>query len=327
MRNAPHVLLLAVLILPAFLAAQAGSSASYLPDTQVAGSSLITNFPTFGSTLHFGLSDAMTNGEVTKLQAWLRGNATIYPEGLVTGFFGAATESAIKKFQCDQNIVCSGTPGSSGWGVVGPLTRSAIARMSGVQADTGSVGAILPPSAPAQSGNLQASPVPSVPNTMRFDWSGAIGDTYVINFGDSGYGAVLSGNSVDHSYTSPGNYLASLYKFTTNTSPSEVGKLLVNVPAYSGAGPDMYVQGGTGAAVGSGVSCVAWTGTKNEKSFADGSSYDGQCGCFPNDSGGWNCAEAFSCPAAWPPRCVNGTWNLGNTPVPSYLEWPPKLSI
>jgi peptidoglycan hydrolase-like protein with peptidoglycan-binding domain len=37
--------------------------------------------------------------EVTKLQEILAGDREIYPEGLVTGFFGPLTLRAVKKFQ------------------------------------------------------------------------------------------------------------------------------------------------------------------------------------------------------------------------------------
>ncbi|MFN7088787.1 MAG: peptidoglycan-binding domain-containing protein, partial [Candidatus Paceibacteria bacterium] len=48
---------------------------------------------------------------------------TLYPEGLVTGYFGTLTEQAVKNFQCRYNIVCGGSPLETGWGQVGPQTR------------------------------------------------------------------------------------------------------------------------------------------------------------------------------------------------------------
>lgn len=38
------------------------------------------------------------------------------------GIFGPITENALKDFQCRYNIVCSGTPSTTGWGVVGAKT-------------------------------------------------------------------------------------------------------------------------------------------------------------------------------------------------------------
>ena len=43
-----------------------------------------------------------------------------------TGFYGSLTEAAVKQFQCKNNIVCSGTPRSTGWGLAGPKTRGVL---------------------------------------------------------------------------------------------------------------------------------------------------------------------------------------------------------
>lgn len=40
-----------------------------------------------------------------------------------TGYFGALTQSALKKFQCEKSIVCFGLPG---WGTLGPRTRAVL---------------------------------------------------------------------------------------------------------------------------------------------------------------------------------------------------------
>lgn len=46
--------------------------------------------------------------------------------GKETNFFGAKTRSAVKEFQCDQDIVCSGGRYSTGYGLVGKETRLAL---------------------------------------------------------------------------------------------------------------------------------------------------------------------------------------------------------
>lgn len=71
--------------------------------------------------LRLGSTDAATNGEVTKLQQFLaRGDQSIYPEALITGYFGTKTEAAVKRFQSQSGV--------SAIGVVGPKTREAIKR-------------------------------------------------------------------------------------------------------------------------------------------------------------------------------------------------------
>lgn len=77
-------------------------------------------------TLSVGISDKETNGEVTKLQKALAEDRTLYPEGKVTGYFGPATESAVKRLQVRENILPSSAPLGSA-GVVESMTRTFLA--------------------------------------------------------------------------------------------------------------------------------------------------------------------------------------------------------
>ncbi len=47
----------------------------------------------------------------------------IYPEELITGYYGKLTVKAVQRFQCKYGIVCSGTPETTGYGLAGPITR------------------------------------------------------------------------------------------------------------------------------------------------------------------------------------------------------------
>lgn len=67
-----------------------------------------------------------TTGVVKRLQTILAKDKTIYPEGLVTGYFGPATLKAVQAFQKKHNIVSEGTPETTGYGAVGPKTASAL---------------------------------------------------------------------------------------------------------------------------------------------------------------------------------------------------------
>ena len=66
------------------------------------------------------ITQTLTRGskgdEVTQLQEFLKQNPEIYPEGLVTGFFGPATETAVKRFQEKHGI--------ESIGIIGPKTRA-----------------------------------------------------------------------------------------------------------------------------------------------------------------------------------------------------------
>ena len=72
---------------------------------------------TGGVCFNVDLKYGMTSDEVKKLQTQLKLDPTVYPEGLVTGYFGPLTLKAVKAFQTKYGI----TPVS---GFVGPLTRA-----------------------------------------------------------------------------------------------------------------------------------------------------------------------------------------------------------
>lgn len=71
------------------------------------------------------LSRNMRGEDVRGLQNFLVANGLLTVDS-ATGFFGGLTEAAVKKYQCDSSLVCSGSPSSTGWGAVGPRTRSSI---------------------------------------------------------------------------------------------------------------------------------------------------------------------------------------------------------
>ncbi|HAU66060.1 MAG: SpoIID/LytB domain protein [Candidatus Uhrbacteria bacterium GW2011_GWF2_39_13] len=74
-------------------------------------SSPTSSCPTFTSTLTFGMKDI----QVEWLQDVLSQLPGIYPEGLVTGYFGSLTREAVISFQKQEGI--------DPVGQVGPITR------------------------------------------------------------------------------------------------------------------------------------------------------------------------------------------------------------
>jgi hypothetical protein len=70
------------------------------------------------------LGKGMTNPQVAILQEFLAGSKSLYPAGTVSGYFGSLTEGAVKAFQVKYGIASSGTPGTTGYGFVGPKTRA-----------------------------------------------------------------------------------------------------------------------------------------------------------------------------------------------------------
>jgi peptidoglycan hydrolase-like protein with peptidoglycan-binding domain len=78
------------------------------------------------ATLNRNLDLGMSGSDVSSLQTYFRADVNMYPSGLVTGYFGQLTQSAVQKFQVSRGIVTSGTPPTTGYGRVGPTTRSAL---------------------------------------------------------------------------------------------------------------------------------------------------------------------------------------------------------
>ncbi len=72
----------------------------------------------------------MRGDDVHQLQAFLI-DQNFLSTDLTTGFFGSKTESAVQQFQCAKEITCTGDAASTGWGIVGPKTRSAIEQTCG----------------------------------------------------------------------------------------------------------------------------------------------------------------------------------------------------
>src|SRR3989344_6422380 len=76
------------------------------------------------ATLTRELQVGSTGQDVSDLQIFLAKDATIYPQGLVTGYFGLLTKAAVTNFQVRNGI--------SAVGRVGPITLAAInSQMSG----------------------------------------------------------------------------------------------------------------------------------------------------------------------------------------------------
>lgn len=67
-----------------------------------------------------------TGDEVKTIQMLLAKDATIYPEGKITGYFGPATQAAVQKFQEKYGIAKAG---NTGYGLVGPATRAKLNAM------------------------------------------------------------------------------------------------------------------------------------------------------------------------------------------------------
>jgi chitodextrinase len=108
------------------------STVSVVPPASVvlpiASSSLVTPTPIYATStndfttaLYYGLRSS----GVQALQTFLTQQGYL-SASYDTGFYGNLTVGAVQKFQCAQNIICSGSAFATGWGLVGPRTRAAL---------------------------------------------------------------------------------------------------------------------------------------------------------------------------------------------------------
>ncbi len=96
--------------------------------------------PHLSTTFKKGYRDSNTNGQVSELQQFLSDFYSVEPTQVITGFFGNTTNGYVKRFQGEQNLPI--------FGVVGTLTRAAIARVCTSSQDataTSSPSAVITP--------------------------------------------------------------------------------------------------------------------------------------------------------------------------------------
>lgn len=88
------------------------------------GAIALVSVPTIASAdLTLFLKLGARGTEVSTLQTFLAKDSTIYPQGLVTGYFGSLTKAAVIRFQTANGLGHDG--------IVGPLTRSVINQQMG----------------------------------------------------------------------------------------------------------------------------------------------------------------------------------------------------
>lgn len=116
------------------------------------------------------MSPGDSGSQVSALQTFLAADSTVYPEGLVTGYYGSLTTAAVQRYQCKNGIVCSGDVASTGYGRVGPATLAKIEMQEGTNAGGG---VSLPPVG-TPSGTDVDAPVLSTPTVSMTSNSAAI---------------------------------------------------------------------------------------------------------------------------------------------------------
>ncbi|MFA5172979.1 MAG: peptidoglycan-binding domain-containing protein [Candidatus Paceibacterota bacterium] len=72
------------------------------------------------------LKKGMTGDDVKTLQEILAKDPAVYPEGIISSYFGEATERALGKFQEKEGIVNKAEGEENGYGTAGPRTRETL---------------------------------------------------------------------------------------------------------------------------------------------------------------------------------------------------------
>jgi peptidoglycan hydrolase-like protein with peptidoglycan-binding domain len=200
------------------LQAQQGYTSSTAPATTVAsnaGTMTAGICPSLSRPLGMGAS----GNDVSSLQQFLAQDASVYPDKLVTGYFGALTQAAVQRWQAKYGIVSSGTPDSNGFGVVGPRTKAAIMAqcVPGVTSQTGtpSVASGFISVSPATGNAPFTTTVTATVNTSN----SCAGTPYTLDFGDgptTRQFIATAGNcsqqvkTFTHTYTAGGVYTVTL---------------------------------------------------------------------------------------------------------------------
>lgn len=76
----------------------------------------LSALPVGAAEISGNLSLGSSGADVTTLQTYLASDSTLYPERLVTGYYGTLTQAAVTRFQARYGIAQVG--------VVGPITRA-----------------------------------------------------------------------------------------------------------------------------------------------------------------------------------------------------------
>ena len=163
----------------AALQAQLGGNPAANTGVRVTDSS---SCPLVGRSLRLGVS----GDDVRRLQQFLARDTSVYPEAIVSGYYGALTEAAVKRWQVKYNIVSSGSPSTTGYGVVGPRTAAAIS----ILCTTGSYGGVPGPGGSTVGGFITVSPIQgAAPLTVNVTATvntanSCTGAIYSLDFGD-----------------------------------------------------------------------------------------------------------------------------------------------
>lgn len=142
--------------------------------------------PLIGRVLKLGTS----GDDVTRLQQFLARDPSVYPEAVISGYYGSLTQAAVQRWQTKYNVVSSGTPDTTGFGVVGPRTAAAISLLCSTGGGGTTGGTTTGTTGASVGGFIQVTPITGnapLPVSVTANvntGSSCVGATYTLNFGD-----------------------------------------------------------------------------------------------------------------------------------------------
>ncbi len=178
--------------------------------------------PTIGGnnscvTISQNLKKGMNNEEVRKLQLFLAQDRTIYPEGITSGYFGGLTERAVQKWQTRHGVISYGTPNTTGYGAVGPKTRTAIAAACGsgnIAQGTDNIVSFTFTTDTGQApfnASVSISMLESACMSYQINWGDGSEPTTHISPQSTSCGGGIGTVTATHTYSLAGDYTATLF--------------------------------------------------------------------------------------------------------------------
>lgn len=222
-----------------------GSATTAAKTTTTASGTVIdsSSCPNIGRSLKVG----STGDDVARLQAFLARDPSIYPNPVVSGYFGSLTQAAVQRWQVKYNIVSSGTPATTGYGMVGPRTAAAIALLCSTTSNANAAGGYITVSPVSGSAPLNVNIAANVNTTLSCS-----GSLYTLNYGDGSAPQSINVppnncaqvvQNFTHSYVYGGTYTIVLASGTHQTSATIT---VAGPPAPNGtAGGTIATNGST----------------------------------------------------------------------------------
>lgn len=167
-----------------------------------------------------------SGNDVRALQQFLAQDPNVYPEGTVTGYFGSLTLKAVKRFQINHDIVSSGTPSTTGFGIVGARTRAAIASLCSGQKTAAHAGGYFTVTPISGTASLTVNGTAFVNTVNSCDSA-----TYILDYGDGTQSQQIpvnagacaqQTNDFSHTYQNAGTYQLTLSAGSHHTTATIV---------------------------------------------------------------------------------------------------------